>query len=173
MFWSFFDCGTKIFLFSLVSTPAPQVRGLPASGMQVAHVWDLFHTLGVSVAQKSVSCCQWHPLKSPLWLHALVPRPKRPLLAYVSEMTLAPCIRFQSHYKPTFGSQHPNFGFYYRDFTTTIGFHYPTLAFEGVSTGIIPHATRTLTVSAVRARCVRCLLITERPKTPCHYRYQI
>ena len=23
------------------------------------------------------------------------------------------------------------------------------------------------------SRCVRCLLITERPKTPCHYRYQI
>jgi len=25
----------------------------------------------------------------------------------------------------------------------------------------------------VHKRCVRCLLITERPKTPCHYRYQI
>ena len=151
MFCSFFDCGTKIFLFSLVSTPAPQVRGdVHIRDAGCAHPGFVPY-LGRIRCPKVRFVLPMASVKMAFVVARIGARPKRPLLASVSETTLAPCIRFQSHYKPTFGSQHPNFGFYYRDFTTTIGFHYPTLVFEGVSTGTIPHAARTFKLSAVRA----------------------
>ena len=41
------------------------------------------------------------------------------------------------------------------------------------STRLTPSCLRALFLDHTRCWCVRCLLITERPKTPCHYRYQI
>jgi len=85
---------------------------LHTSGMYVARIWDLPHTLRTSVAQKSVACIC--PNDLPSCAHEC---PKRPLCTSVSEITLA-CIRFHVTKNQCLD---PNFNFYYLGFTTEHG----------------------------------------------------
>jgi len=77
---------------------------------------------------------------------------ERPLRASESETTLA-CIRFQSHYKLTFGSEHPKLGFLLpgQNHTSMVSVFNPCLWWGIQSTGTVPHETWTLTVLVVRA----------------------
>jgi len=92
-------------------------------------------------------CCV-HPSKWSLWLRASVPKKTLACIRFGND----PCVHpFSSHSKPIFESNHPKLWSLLPDFYDNhrVLLSNPCLSGDIQSIGAIPHATWTLTVSAV------------------------